>query len=587
MESIRLSSFINKKTHIIVNIAIISSSISLGYLLGLLGVPKSLAIYMGLPILCLALTQTISTQKVYKNIAVLSYFFSLMTLIGLLLESGLNLSWIRLGVLAVSAISVGVIVYYVVYALIFMAKKEPVSIKLDKFDAKTRFLIGAVAVLISWIPTLLAFFPGLFSVDAPDQAMQTIGTYTTHHPLLHTLFLQWCLNIGRYICNTNLGIFIYVIIQTMIMASIFSLGLGYAIKKKVPSYFLIGMMMIYSIYPVTATMAITTTKDSLFSVFFMAFVLLIIMVVEDDENNDISPTHRIGLFVFGLLCMLFRNNAVIIIPFSFIMLFFTMNKKHRKTVLIVGSLVIISYFFMSLGLKMYTKATDDPTNAEMLSVPCQQLARVYSMEKDSLTEQEENEILKYIPDAALYNPLISDNTKNTEKIDYDVWGFMRLYSILLKRYPMRYLESFLINTKGYWDLNDTSCNNIVGPSDNVGYLWLYFWGHEGADHIKLLPSLEEWYYNWFCLNRIEEVPILNTLFRFGLFTWPILFSHAIVLDLCEDRKRYLPVFASIELLLLTYMLGPCAYPRYAFPFIILAPVIIAMTNATKKQNDNT
>lgn len=562
-------------------ISIIVSSIALGYLLSLFGVACSLALYFFMIIICFAMIKSLNGKKLMLRVAVICYIFSFMTLIGLMLEAKMNLSYKRLGVVALGSVLLGVVIYFTISFLIEL-KSTGEKRKVIAFESlpDNIFIIGVYLIIVlSWIPTLLAFFPGLFSADVPDQAVQTMGTYSTHHPLIHTLFLQMCLRIGRTIWNTNFGIFIYELVQMSLMAFIMSLAISYVRRKGASLYFIIGMILLYGIYPVSATLAITTTKDSLFSAFFLAFILLLVELI-DYEEHFFSKRKQICLVLSAVLCMLFRNNAVYVVPFAFIFLFICVP-HYKKNVFKLGVATVLLFIVASMTLKVTTSAVDDETKREMLSVPCQQLARVFVLERENLDDSEKDDILKYVPDAEKYNEFIADNTKDTENIDGDIDGFLRLYITLLRKYPMRYLEAFLLNIKGYYDLNDTSCNSITKGVDTIGYLWLYFWEYEGAEHIHLLPRLENWYYEWFCLNKIEDIPVVNTLFRFGIFTWAILFSHAYIEG--ADKKKYAPVFWTVELLLLSYLFGPCSYPRYAFPFIIVSPVIIIMSLSSNKQ----
>lgn len=45
-------------------------------------------------------------------------------------------------------------------------------------------------LMVGWLPVLLAYYPGIFAYDASNQVTQVLtGSYSTHHPLLHTLLL--------------------------------------------------------------------------------------------------------------------------------------------------------------------------------------------------------------------------------------------------------------------------------------------------------------------------------------------------------------------------------------------------------------
>ena len=55
---------------------------------------------------------------------------------------------------------------------------------------KIPFIARAGVMFGSWVPVWLSIFPGAFAYDAYDQwKMVEAGSYTAHHPLLHTLLL--------------------------------------------------------------------------------------------------------------------------------------------------------------------------------------------------------------------------------------------------------------------------------------------------------------------------------------------------------------------------------------------------------------
>ena len=59
------------------------------------------------------------------------------------------------------------------------------------------FCLSLGLVLLCWLPVLIAFFPGIAAYDMDFQMYQVAsGDYSTHHPLLHTLFLGMLLSAG-------------------------------------------------------------------------------------------------------------------------------------------------------------------------------------------------------------------------------------------------------------------------------------------------------------------------------------------------------------------------------------------------------
>ena len=77
--------------------------------------------------------------------------------------------------------------------------KQPV-----RMSGRKAFWIAFGTLVLCWLPVLIAFFPGITGYDIDGQAAQIYsGSYNTHHPLLHTLFLQLFMQLGKWICNDH------------------------------------------------------------------------------------------------------------------------------------------------------------------------------------------------------------------------------------------------------------------------------------------------------------------------------------------------------------------------------------------------
>lgn len=59
------------------------------------------------------------------------------------------------------------------------------------------FLFYSLLIFFCWLPIFLAYYPSVFAYDAEGQLYQVIAKdYSTHHPLLHTLFLGAFFRLG-------------------------------------------------------------------------------------------------------------------------------------------------------------------------------------------------------------------------------------------------------------------------------------------------------------------------------------------------------------------------------------------------------
>ena len=105
---------------------------------------------------------------------------------------------------------------------------------------KHPFIVPLIIILISWLPYLIFYYPGVtpggdtksqlyMYYGLPNPASNTVvlmddNMYiTNHHPVLHTLLLSGCMEVGINLFNSYyFGFFIYTIIQTIVLALVLS-----------------------------------------------------------------------------------------------------------------------------------------------------------------------------------------------------------------------------------------------------------------------------------------------------------------------------------------------------------------------------
>ena len=143
------------------------------------------------------------------------------------------------------------------------------------------FLISFIVVIIGWLIYIIAFYPCVMSPDPSFQILQYFGidnkysTYvnlidenvilTNHHPIVHTLLIGYSLKIGLSLFNsTNIGLFIYSIIQIMILASTLSYTIKFMKELNLNIKYRLTCLIIYAFVPVFAFYAMSPVKDVIF-----------------------------------------------------------------------------------------------------------------------------------------------------------------------------------------------------------------------------------------------------------------------------------------------------------------------------------
>ena len=538
------------------------------------------SLYLVLWILTLLSVRGLKKSDLRGEGVIACWLFCFLTMQGALLAENELLSAKRLLVMAAGSVDFALILLRLLKAMDPWMEELVGNARnsvLPHLSTRKVWLISWEIMFLCWIPTWLAFFPGLFTNDAPGQVIETIGTYNTHHPLIHTLFLQGCLRIGDLLGDANIGIVLNCMIQMALLSAVLAAVVAYA-RQRGTTFHLVLMQIFFSLFPVFPIMSITTTKDVLFTVFFTLFLLILAILDGKPEMLATSAAIRNLLIAGGVFSMLFRNNAVPVIPLVLLILGLrTGEKTARKRVWQVLILTAILYVAINGSLVLATRATNDPNNNELLSVPYQQLARVYNMKPDELSQEEKQEILRFIPDVDDYNPIKSDEVKFTGLADEDRRGFVSLYLRMLRKYPFTYLESFLINTEGYWYIDDVTgaVNYGCGAGDGtIGYMYMYIWEHVGVHHIALIPALENWYKYYFAYNHYLDIPVWSALFRCGLYLWAGLWC---LIHSFRRKQHGSMLYVTLILLLTTLLLGPVVSLRYVLPFLTCFPIVMTVS----------
>ena len=79
--------------------------------------------------------------------------------------------------------------------------------------------ISLVLLVLCWSPVLVAYFPGITGYDMDFQIYQIVsGNYSSHHPLLHTLFIEAFYRLGAALGSPSLGYGLYTLMQALLLA---------------------------------------------------------------------------------------------------------------------------------------------------------------------------------------------------------------------------------------------------------------------------------------------------------------------------------------------------------------------------------
>ncbi|MCI6475884.1 MAG: DUF6020 family protein, partial [Mucispirillum sp.] len=439
-------------------------------------------------------------------------------------------------------------------------------------------------IFICWLPYFILLYPGYVFWDAKWQIEQLFsGRFNSHHPLFTTLYMYFIYFFYKISNNGLLSIALYVVIFQMIPLSFIY---AYMINKLNKIYnvnkMIVVLLILFAVlYPANPMISISIEKSILFLIFL---ILFIIKIIEISENVSLlhHKKHIIFLIITGIILCLTRNNVVygFILAIPFILFF---AKGHRKYILISFAGIFIGYVLLNTALIKVTHAEKGEFR-ESMSMPLQQLARVYKYHKKELSKDEiifiskavynNNALNNYVPKWADLVKIGADSKFLKTK------EFITGYINLGLKYPGTYLNSFLIMTSALWN-----------PFENVFFMEALPIVMRDIKYINIKYDDFFKYKNKvvsdYLLKTQMRVKKNNSMASFVLFNQSFLFYTFIFIFIYFAlNKLYQYNFIIIILLCYaaTLLLEPIINFRYTYFFAALIPMLIMMvTNRNNRK----
>lgn len=445
---------------------------------------------------------------------------------------------------------------------------RPVSLKSQK-----AFWLSLLALLLCWLPILLAFYPGITGYDVDNQLRQiTTGQYNTQHPLLHTLLMGGCMKL----LGTTHGYGLYTCIQTLLLALSIAYAMSRLVQLRIPRWLWICLLALFALAPQHGVMAVSGTKDVLFAAAMLALTAELL-------SPGKGKMGWLRSLLFAVLAGLMRNNAV----YAFILLAFAgaiwgLRQKGWRFCMLMLCNVLVCFG----GQKALQKAVraERVSASEYLSLPCQQLARLYC--SGELDEQVSQEIQSRVPYAADYVPWLADNAKSAVYIGDKperVVSLLKLWGREGLKHPIPYIDAFLYTTKGFWDVTDISFATIYNYQNNGarGVMMMQSAGETDIQQQSLLPGLKVLWKKLFMDNAFLRLPLVWRVLHPAVYTWLLGFCMAFAL--WKQRWNLLAIGGTALAYLLTLLLGPCCIIRYQYDLMLIAPVLLGALSVPAKE----
>lgn len=452
------------------------------------------------------------------------------------------------------------------------------------FFSKHAFGKAFGIIMLAYTPVLILSYPGNLCWDVVGQIEQVIfsGGFSSHHPLFHTLIAGGITELGKIIFGSyEVGLFIYVWLQSMMLAAAMAATVAVLSKRKVSFKVLVCLMLLYILTPIYSNLASTAIKDVPFVAAVMGYLICYALLL---ENPCLLKKTKFVLGFVGLqvAVILLRNNGLPLIVLSGIGGFVVTYKKYGWKERIQSVLVqfVAGAVVGSICTSILMTACDATAGSrgEILSLFFQQTARYVKEYQAELEPEERQAIETVLGDvkglAGCYNPDLADPIKMLFKKDATTGELIDYFGTWFKcffKHPAVYFEAFFHHVYGWFSPNISNAIRYEIQYEEIGQGLLF----ENADKVLI-----------FLYRFAERIPLLGVLQNVGMAVWALFFYSN-----CQRRikeKSLLVAALPLWVSLLVCLASPCffGHPRYALPIFLGLPFLYVFAFAKKKEEES-
>ena len=436
-----------------------------------------------------------------------------------------------------------------------------------------------LVILIAWVPAFLASFPGIWAYDCVYQMQDFLaGAVTSHHPIAHTYLMCGLTWLGNQLFGSyEIGFAFYSVLQMLVLAGALAEVVNLVQKAMPPVIY--GLVLAYfALIPINPLYSFSGTKDVLFAAFFTLWIIKIAELIVQGPETFWTVSNGVSLLLRSALMCMFRNNGIYVFLVTAVLL--VLFSKRKRWISIMTMAIVMMFWVIYTGPIYSLLGVENGSVHEMLSIPCQQLSRVYT-QCDDLAPEEKQAILEYIPQVENYVARTADPVKKTfndTKFSEEPGNFLKLWVKIGLKHPGVYLDAFLNTNLGFWypDMiyRDWRAWHPYIMYDNTQQSDLSTDGYVLLNRSHWIPSLENFYHSFSYDTRFQEIPVLSFFLQPAFPFWALM----ILLCFCLTKGYY--KFSIPILVMLAYwgtcMLGPVVILRYAYPLITSVPVVYCM-----------
>lgn len=453
-----------------------------------------------------------------------------------------------------------------------------------RWPGRRFFLLCLALMALSWLPYLVAYFPGTLPWDGVRSMNQFITTapLENHHPVAMNALYAGLMTLGRLTGSDNAGVFLIVLLQTAVCALAFSDSLTFARRAGATRPLLAVGLAFYCIHPMWGLFMQAAIKDTMFFGVFVLYVTCVARVLVEGE-----PRQWAGFAASAAAVCFCRNNGIYIVLVTSVgMLVWLARRSCGRGARLVPAMGMLALapvaYLLAFNLLWPALGINTHEDKEMLSVPLQQTARYLNRHGDDVTEAEHDAIAAILPYdelAGLYLPDLADPvkealvTQNGSLPPEERSAYVAAWRSMFLRHPSTYAAATVANTYAYfypW--------TIVGPEIDRPLFYTFQQGlpiNQNFDVTYVMPdSVRD------ALTAAVAVEPLTVPGLYALYspaTYVLLFLCLVAYAIHRENGLAYVVALPALMLLLTTLAGPLnGSLRYIMPLAAQLPLFAAV-----------
>ena len=463
---------------------------------------------------------------------------------------------------------------------------------------KQGIIFCTLIIFFCWMPITILMYPAVTNMDFFNQIYQYQASaptyYTTlhyvvdaefidHHPIFDTLVFGWFYTLGDSIGSQNVGLFLLTLCESFFTAFVLALACCYSERLGIPSAIRVAFLLFAIFWPYYAPLAASSTKDTLFTIAFIPFMLCYFEVFRSKGSALQNPWFSVVFIIVTGLCILTKKLGIYICVPSLLFLFF-LFKPVRKQIVAITSCTIVIFALLIPQVLFHTLDVAPGGKQEMYFIPLQQTVSLLKEYPDEYSDDEKDVINKVVDlEKALedYSPTLADGVKNTFRPNAnkdDLRDYLALWAKKGLRHPGSYIKATLM-CSARLVLPSTSMGFEIDITDKtIRERWTKYFTETSQGFnfnaerpeglLNIASSLND-----FLSVTIAGIPVVGLFTTKGMYGgWiPFICISFTLFNRKKDAFALVPIILSVLLLLIS----PGSLARYVHCLLFLVIPMVA------------